>query len=417
VFLSLHEENPAMSKSLKIIIALLVVLIIGVLVIGALGYILFSRKAGDTEMVFAPTEVGTPEGPNVTKNIGPAGGTLASPDGRLTLTVPQNALTETVGFSIQPITNKAEGGIGLGYRLEPNGKTFTTPLEISVRYDDKDLEGTIPEALAIGYQDEQKAWHLLNAAKLDQSGKTLTVSATHFTDWSFLKRLRISPEKATVRVGKTLNLQMTGCLPEDKVDWLTKLLRKSGSQCDTTDGRYRWALPADWYVDEGTIDDPHRLRILYTAPPKKPSPNLATVSYPYFLSGTEGGHRGMFTAHITIIDRGYRASGHDGTTSYHGVVCSLEQPFTIMGDNTLVPYPIKFFPTSGTGGTLSYLATWKVLVMSGVGTYTVEGADTDNPWILAQTKSTLTGMGRSSSGGGPAHIDLTPLDTNECGDQ
>jgi hypothetical protein len=52
--------------------------------------------------------------------------------------------------------------------------------------------------------------------------------------------------------------------------------------------------------------------------------------------------------------------------------------------------------------------------MAGSGTYTVEGADTDKPRILAQTKSTLTGMGHSSSGGGPAHIDLTPLDTDEC---
>src|SRR5713101_839974 len=123
-----------MSKRRKIIIALCVltvgVLTIGVLTIGALGYRLFSGKANAGEIAFAPTEVGTPEGPNVTKVIGPAGGTLASPDGRLTLTVPPNALTETVAFSIQPIANKAEGGLGLAYRLEPNGKTFTTPLEI-----------------------------------------------------------------------------------------------------------------------------------------------------------------------------------------------------------------------------------------------------------------------------------------------
>lgn len=53
----------------RIVVALgvlTIVLIIGVLTIGALGYILFSRKGGDTEIVFAPTEVGTPEGPKVT---------------------------------------------------------------------------------------------------------------------------------------------------------------------------------------------------------------------------------------------------------------------------------------------------------------------------------------------------------------
>ena len=240
-----------------------------------------------------------------------------------------------------------------------------------------------------------------------------------------LKQLRIQPARATIRVGETLNLEITGCLPDEPADWEDRLFNPfgygplPGTICTVTDGRYKYPLSVNWHVDEGTIDDPGKLRILYTAPPKKPTPNVATLVYPYGVFGLDsdggGGQRnGMLISHITIIDRGYRASGHDGTTSYHGVVCSLEQPFTIMGDNTLVPYPIKFFPTSGTGGTLSYLATWKVLVMSGVGTYTVEGADTDNPWILAQTKSTLTGMGRSSSGGGPAHIYLTPLDGDEC---
>src|SRR5688572_10621820 len=84
------------------------------LLFGVLGCGLFSGP-GDTELVFAPTEVGTPEGEKVTKEIGPAGGTLASTDGRITLTVPQNALTETIAFSMQPISNKAENGIGLAY--------------------------------------------------------------------------------------------------------------------------------------------------------------------------------------------------------------------------------------------------------------------------------------------------------------
>jgi hypothetical protein len=112
--------------------------------------------------------------------------------------------------------------------------------------------------------------------------------------------------------------------------------------------------------------------------------------------------------------QGYSASGQDGPTTYSGVVCSLEKPFTITANNGFLTYPLNFAPSNGTTGTLSYLTTWKVLTMSGSGTYTVEGADSDKLRILAQTKSTLSSMGRSSSGGGPAHIDLTPLDTDEC---
>ena len=93
-------------------------------------------------MIFPATDVGTPIGNKVSKEIGRAGGSIVSPDGRLTLSVPQNALTEPVAFSIQPITNKAGQGLGPAYRLEPNGKTFATPLEISFHYGEHDLEGT-----------------------------------------------------------------------------------------------------------------------------------------------------------------------------------------------------------------------------------------------------------------------------------
>ena len=112
--------------------------------------------------------------------------------------------------------------------------------------------------------------------------------------------------------------------------------------------------------------------------------------------------------------QGYRAAGQDGPTSYSGVVCSLEKPFAVTATNSFLLYPLKFVPSGGTAGTLSYDTTYKMLTMTGTGTYTIEGADTDRPRILAQTQSTLSGMGRSSSGGGPAHIDLVPLDTDEC---
>ena len=96
-----------MTKNCRTLIPILL------LFICALGCGLFSSNGSDAEAVFPPTEVGTPVGDKVTKDIGPAGGTLASPDGRLTLTVPQNALTETVAFGIQPVTNKFGGGLGL----------------------------------------------------------------------------------------------------------------------------------------------------------------------------------------------------------------------------------------------------------------------------------------------------------------
>jgi hypothetical protein len=162
-----------MIRKKYILIPLVVIIVI--ISVGALSYYLFLSKVSSGEMVFAPTEVGTPEGPNVTKNIGSAGGTPSSPDGRLTLTVPQSALTETVSFSIQPITNKSEGGLGLAYRLEPNGQTFATPVEITFKYTNGDLEGTAAEFLGAAYQDRERRWHILNSIHVDQPSGTLTV--------------------------------------------------------------------------------------------------------------------------------------------------------------------------------------------------------------------------------------------------
>ncbi|MEP6788307.1 MAG: hypothetical protein ABJB40_07745 [Acidobacteriota bacterium] len=68
--------------------------------------------------------------------------------------------TEKVAFSIQPGTHKFANGLGLAYRLEPEGKTFTNPPEISVHYNDHDLEGTFPEALSLAYQDDKGTWHM-----------------------------------------------------------------------------------------------------------------------------------------------------------------------------------------------------------------------------------------------------------------
>jgi hypothetical protein len=133
-------------------------------------------------------------------------------------------------------------------------------------------------------------------------------------------------------------------------------------------------------------------------------------------TGETGAVEKTFAARITIVDRGYRVTGHDGSTSYSGVICSLDQPFAVMAGNTLVAYPLDFVPSSGTAGDVKWDTTWGVLRLNGEGTYTIEGLDTEKPRIIVQPKSTLTGPPRSATGSGTAHIELLPLpiDSNDC---
>ncbi len=384
---------------------------IAILAIVTLGCSLFS-SSGDSEVVFAATEVGTPEGDKITKDIGPDGGTLSSPDGRMTLRVPPNALTETVAFSIQPITNKAGNGIGLAYRLEPDGKTFTTPLEISVRYDEKDLEGTVPEAFSLAYQDTKGAWHAQNSAKLDQGAKTLTISTTHFTDFAFLSRLRMSPLKATLYVGESQSFRLVICRELSFIDRLRGVDPRD-TCTSAPPGTAGWRLSG-----EGTLAD-YNEGVIYTAPDRKPSPNTAYVDHTIEFevrnaeTGELSGVKKTFRALVVILARGYRASGQDGPVVYSGLICNLEEPFTVDGIHPIFPFPFKFIPSSATTGTMSYVTGASGISASGGGPYTIEGADTDAPRIVIRSKSTAS-LSTTTSGGGTATINLVPLETGEC---
>jgi|ERR1035437_466637 hypothetical protein len=394
----------------KRLIIAVVLVVATVAIFATVAYILFLRPSSETEVVYAATEVGTPNGPAVTKSIGPAGGSLASPDGRLTVTVPQNALTETVAFSIQPITNKAGNGLGLAYRLEPNGKTFTTPLEISVRYDEKDLEGTIPEALSLAYQDKQGAWHAQKSAKLDQSAKTLTVATTHFTDEAFLARLRIYPSEKTLYVGQDVKIQLIEC--PDPGFW-DKLFSRPCKCSEAKKGEEAWKLRGPGRIYGWSPGE------MYEAPLKKPKPNIAwvdlTVNFQFWkpITGETSTAEKIFSAKITIINRGYTATGKTADIVWSGEICSLDKPFTVSG--SVINYKINFVPSSPTAGTATIAGAGLGVKAESVGTctYKIEGADTDKPRI-ALTQSTVghTRVG-DFTGGGTIYIDLVPLDT-EC---
>src|SRR6476661_8458618 len=91
------------------------------------------------------TAIGQPVGSASTASIGAAGGSLTSPDGRVTLTIPAGALGAATSISIQPIENTAPLGVGLSYDFLPNGQQFAKPVTVTLHYTDEELAGTAPE--------------------------------------------------------------------------------------------------------------------------------------------------------------------------------------------------------------------------------------------------------------------------------
>jgi hypothetical protein len=117
---------------------------------------------------------------------------------------------------------------------------------------------------------------------------------------------------------------------------------------------------------------------------------------------------------IAKLRCGYRASGHSGELDFSGVICDLEKPFTVSG--SVINYQFQFTPSSPTAGTVKITAAGMSVTELGGGTYTIEGADTENPKIAVTGSVVGRTQGFSRSTGGTFYIDLTPLKTNECGD-
>jgi hypothetical protein len=391
--------------------AVLVVATIAIVIAVAIVAGILLRGSSDTVAMPGATAVGAPNGPATTKSIGPAGGSIASPDGRIVVDVPPNALPYPVDFSIQPITNLAHGGVGSAYRLEPSGQKFAPPIEVSFKFDAQDLKGYSPETLAIAYQDPTGVWQSFRTVNIDQASKTLTVATTHFTDLS-VWTIRLSPEKATLRVGETQLIAVEGCIEKD--DWGSQLKTLLGIQtCN-------FFMPREnsWSVNVGTIAMVPGA-VLYTAPAKKPSPNVATVRLVYTLRGALP--KDVRTCEITIVDRGYTASGESHDEAYSGVICDLAKEFTVNGTG-LANFTFKFIPSSSpANGTVSYSSSYAPggapAIESGSGSYEVKGIDTDKPRIVLtidKAVASVAGHSVQPSKAGTVAINLTPAESGEC---
>lgn len=159
----------------------------------------------------AHTPVGTATGPLRVTTIGPGGGVAMSDDSRMRVVVPAGALGSDVDIGVQLITAEAPGATGPAYRLTPEGMTFNTPVNLVFQYDSVDLLGTAPELLWIASQQADGSWLLATGVVLDPGSSTLSVPATHFSDWTRLQGLQIRPPEGKVKPGESLMLSVENC--------------------------------------------------------------------------------------------------------------------------------------------------------------------------------------------------------------
>lgn len=133
----------------------------------------------------------------------------------------------------------------------------------------------------------------------------------------------------------------------------------------------------------------------------------------------------MRTCEITIVDRGYTATGESHDETYSGVICDLAKEFTVNGTG-LANFAFKFVPSSNpANGTVSYTAKYfpggAEANEAGSGSYDVRGINTDNPRIVLtmdKATATVTAAGHEMrvqpSHAGTVTINLTPAESGKC---
>lgn len=116
--------------------------------------------------------------PTSTAVIGATGGTLTSPSGRITLSVPPGALSSDKEFRMLQMNNSAPLGVGLGVYLLFTGAKIqlNAPATVTFRYDEWELEGTVASALGLAHQNlDDRTWTAVGVTR-DPNNSALSMA-------------------------------------------------------------------------------------------------------------------------------------------------------------------------------------------------------------------------------------------------
>lgn len=219
--------------------------------------------------------IGTSLGAPVTKEIGAAGGTMNSGDGKLSITVPAGAVTANTTFSVEPVTNTLPGSPGIAYRLKPEGVKFAKPLTLQFNYQAQDLDSTDAEALFMAYQGTDGIWRMITHTQLDKQSQKLTVQTDHFSTWAPYAMFwltshheQVQPGKSTTLAIRTTDNFLAVNLERTEVEIMQDKVLENMSNIKN------WKL-----TGEGNLaPETGRPVAVYTAPGSIPQQNPVTVS-------------------------------------------------------------------------------------------------------------------------------------------
>jgi hypothetical protein len=155
--------------------------------------------------VFTPAAKGDPQGTAITQSIDATGGNVTSADGRISLDIPAGALSTATTIGIQPISSTVPNGVGISYRLQPEGTTFSAPITLTFHL--SATETMSVDSSFIVTQHADGLWYSQKDQLRDDGAQTVSIQTAHFSDWGLAQVLLLKPAEQRVRV--TQNVEFT----------------------------------------------------------------------------------------------------------------------------------------------------------------------------------------------------------------
>lgn len=247
--------------------------------------------------------VGEPIGEAHVEYIGQGGGTLKFPNGQVEIIIPAGALEEETEISIQAIKNSSLSGVGFGYRFTPHGNVFKK--KVIVRFSYKNMSAALSsnKALEIAYQDDDGFWVCHGKTINDPINKTVSIETDHFSDWSLVESMALTPVVKMLGLGESVTLKAVSYVhPTTEEDFLVPLT--------VPDVKTGVAIPlSQSYIKKWTLNGPGTIEVkgnevIYKAPSAKPSTSTATVSVELNVNGAQV----LLISTIHLIDEGISVS-------------------------------------------------------------------------------------------------------------
>ena len=132
------------------------------------------------------------------ETVGPRGGTVMSDDGRVTLDIPEGALSSDVEITIEVVDDAPAGVVGTVYAIEPAGVSLLFPAtltyDLAADGDDEraaetalDLAGLEMDDLVL-VTEKADRWQPMADREVDADAEIITASVLYFSSYALVSR-------------------------------------------------------------------------------------------------------------------------------------------------------------------------------------------------------------------------------------